>query len=50
MMHKGKPTALILAILGYSEVDIEVSDIGVKTMKFGEYKELSNRVTNRVLL
>ena len=33
-------TALIIAILGYLEIDIEVSDIGMETTDFNDCKEM----------
>jgi len=46
-----KVSTLIIVILNYSEVDIEVSEIGVETTKFSNYREMSgiNKVANSVL-
>jgi len=42
----------MIAILGYLEIDIEVSEIGMETAGFGECREISrvDRVANNVLV
>jgi len=46
-----KVSTLIIVILNYSEVDIEVSEIGVETTKFSDCREMSgiDKVANSVL-
>jgi len=34
-------TASIIVMLDYLEVDIEASDIGIETMEFNDYREIS---------
>ena len=49
-VHK-KAAVLIIAMLGCSEVDIEVSDVGIKTAESDDCREISrdDGNTNRVL-
>ena len=44
-------TALIIVMLGHSEINTEVSDIGVKTIKFNDCRELleNDRNINSIL-
>jgi len=44
-------TALIIVILGHSEINTEVLDIGVETMKFNNCRELleNDRNINGIL-
>jgi len=46
-----KATVLIIVILDYLEANIKVSDDGMKTVEFNEYKKSLrvNGFTNRVL-
>jgi len=40
---------LIIAILGYSEIDTEISDIGMKIVGSSDYRLGDNRDANGVL-
>jgi len=44
-------TVLIIVVLGHSEIDMEVSDTGMKIIEFNDYKGVSgdDRDTNGVL-
>ena len=49
-IHKNA-TALIIAMLGHSELDMEVSDIGMESMESNDYRGISrnDRDTNDML-
>ena len=44
-------TALMITMLDYSEIDSEVLDVGIETMRFNDCREISEdyRDTNSVL-
>ena len=49
-MHKNA-TALMIAMLDHSEIDIEILSVGMKTMESDDCKEMleDNKDANRVL-